>query len=106
VAQTRDPQPGPGRPTTCEIRLRGHLGQEWADWFEGLTVTLEDGGDTLLSGPVADQAALFGLLKKLRDLGVALLSITWAREGQRAPHPQSAATCNPTRSNTNEGDGL
>lgn len=58
-----------------QIRLKGHLGQQWTDWFEGLTVTLEESGDTLLSGPVADQAALHGLLKKVRDLGMPLLSV-------------------------------
>jgi hypothetical protein len=68
----------PGEPcqsTNYEIRLRGHLGPEWAEWFEGLTVTLEDGGDTLLAGPVADQAALHGLLKRVRDLGMPLVSV-------------------------------
>jgi hypothetical protein len=58
-----------------QIRLKGHLGQQWTDWFEGLTGTLEESGDTLLSGPVADQAALHGLLKKVRDLGMPLLSV-------------------------------
>ncbi len=58
-----------------QIRLKGHLGQQWTDWFEGLTVTLEESGDTLLSGPVADQAALHGLFKKVRDLGMPLLSV-------------------------------
>jgi hypothetical protein len=53
-----------------EIRLRGHLEDRWVNWFYGLTITLEEGGDTLLSGPVADQAALHGLLKKVRDLGL------------------------------------
>ncbi len=75
MAQTSDPQAGPGRAAIYEIRIKGHLGQEWADWFEGLTITLEDGGDTLLTGPVADQAALFGLLKKVRNLGMVLLSV-------------------------------
>ena len=58
-----------------EIRLKGHLDDRWADWFEGLTITLEDNGDTLLTGPVVDQAALHGLLKKVRDLGIPLLSL-------------------------------
>jgi len=57
-----------------EIRLKGHLDSQWVDWFEGLTITLEN-GDTLLSGPVADQAALHGLLKKVRDLGMPLVSV-------------------------------
>ena len=66
---------GSCQPTGYQIRVKGHLGRQWADWFGGLTVTLEDNGDTLLTGPVVDQAALHGLLKKVRDLGVTLLSV-------------------------------
>lgn len=62
-------------PVVYQLRLKGHLGREWADWFEGLTITLEENGDTLITGPVADQAALHGLLKKVRDLGMPLLSV-------------------------------
>jgi hypothetical protein len=62
-------------PTIYEIRVAGHLSPQWADWFEGLTITLEEDGNTLLTGPVADQAALHGLLKKVRDLGLSLLSV-------------------------------
>ena len=58
-----------------EIRLKGYLDARWGDQFEGLTITLEEDGNTLLSGPVADQAALHGLLKKVRDLGLPLLSV-------------------------------
>lgn len=58
-----------------EIRIEGHLGCQWTEWFGGLTITLEDNGDTLLTGPVVDQAALYGLLKKVRDLGLPLLSV-------------------------------
>lgn len=58
-----------------DIRLKGHLDAQWATWFDGLTITLEENGDTLLSGPVADQAALHGLLRKVRDLGMPLVSV-------------------------------
>jgi hypothetical protein len=58
-----------------QIRLKGHLGSQWSDWFVGLTVTLEDNGETLLAGPVVDQAALYGLLRKVRDLGIPLISV-------------------------------
>jgi hypothetical protein len=65
----------PNHPLVYQIRLKGHLDDQWADWFGGLTITLEESGDTLLTGPVADQAALFGLLKKVRNLGMPLVSI-------------------------------
>ena len=60
---------------TYEIRLRGHLSPQWTHWFEGMTITLEEQGDTLLIGPVADQAALHGLLRKVRDVGLPLLAL-------------------------------
>ena len=63
------------QPMVYQIRLKGHLGPEWADWFGGLAVTLEDNGETLLTGPVVDQAALHGLLRKVRDLGMPLISV-------------------------------
>ena len=69
-------------PERYEIRIKGHLDDKWADWFEGLTITREDNGETLLTGPVVDQAALHGLLRKVRDVGMPLLSVTSVRPDQ------------------------
>ena len=77
-----EPQPGKvkseadsDQPTTYQIRVQSHLDPDWADWFDGLTVLPAENGDTLLTGPLVDQAALHGLLKKIRDLGMPLLSV-------------------------------
>jgi hypothetical protein len=67
------------QPLVYEIRINGHLGPQWTAWFEGLTITLAKDGDTLLTGPVTDQAALYGLLKKVRDLGMPLVSVNRAQ---------------------------
>ncbi|MCB0062224.1 MAG: hypothetical protein KDE19_08920, partial [Caldilineaceae bacterium] len=61
---------------TYRIKLQGHLGSQWTAWFEELTVTWEESGVTVLTGPVADQAALYGLLRKVHKLGIPLLSVT------------------------------
>jgi hypothetical protein len=74
MANEPDPRPDPDRPMIYQIRVEGHLGPQWTDWFGGLSITLEDNGDTLLTGPVVDQAALHGLLSKVRDLGMTLIS--------------------------------
>ena len=71
-----NPKTDPSQPVVYQIRIKGHLGREWTDWFEGLTITLEEDGDTLLTGPVIDQAAFHGLLKKVRDLGIPLVSVS------------------------------
>lgn len=63
------------------IRLKGHLDKQWTAWFEGLNLTLEDNGDTLLTGRVVDQAALHGLLRKVRDVGMPLLSVMHIEPG-------------------------
>lgn len=71
----------PLQPPVYQIGIEGHLGLQWADWFEGLAITLEEDGRTLLTGPVTDQAALHGLLKKVRDLGMPLLSVVRLKSG-------------------------
>jgi len=63
------------QPVVYQIKIEGHLRAEWAAWFEGLSIALEPDGTTLLVGPVVDQAALYGLLKKVRDLGMPLLAV-------------------------------
>jgi hypothetical protein len=70
-----EPKLTPDQPVVFQIRLKGHLSSQWTDWFGGLRITLEDNGETLLTGPVIDQAALHGLLKKVRDLGLPLISV-------------------------------
>jgi hypothetical protein len=79
------PKSDPGQPVIYEIRIKGHLGRQWTDWFGGLTITLEEGGDTLLTGPVVDQAALHGLLKKVRDLGLPLVSVIQVQFNETHP---------------------
>jgi hypothetical protein len=75
MSNKRNPIIHSSQPIVYQIRIRGHLSRQWTDWFEGLTITLEENGNTLLAGPVIDQAALYGILKKVRDLGVPLLSV-------------------------------
>jgi hypothetical protein len=70
------------QPINYQIRILGHLGPQWMSWFDGLTIMLEEDGNTLLSGPVIDQAALHGILKKVRDLGMPLLSVNSVGPGQ------------------------
>jgi hypothetical protein len=70
------------QPMVYQIRIKGHLSREWTHWFEGLSITLEEDGNTLLTGPVVDQAALHGLLKKVRDLGMPLVSVSPVEPGQ------------------------
>jgi hypothetical protein len=81
----RNPKSDSGQPVIYEIRIKGHLGNRWTDWFEDLTITLEDNGDTLLTGPVVDQAALHGLLKKVRDLGMPLVSVNQVQFNETHP---------------------
>jgi len=86
MAQQRSQRTDPAWPAVYQIRIEGHLGPAWTAWFSGLSIALEDNGDTLLTGPVVDQAALHGLLKKVRDLGVLLVSVNRLEPGP-APQP-------------------
>lgn len=79
---THAPTEDSHEPEYYEIRLKGHLEKRWVNWFEGLTITTLDNGETLLSGPVVDQAALHSLLRKVRDLGLPLLSVTCIGPGR------------------------
>ena len=79
-------------PDHYEIRIKGHLDQRWAEWFDGMTITLEDNGETLLAGSVVDQAALHGLLRKVRDLGLPLVSVNQVDFNQAISPDNNAAT--------------
>lgn len=70
------------RPEVYQIVVKGHLDSDWSDWFEGLSITLADNGETILSGQVADQTALHGLLTKIRDMGLPLVSVTRVETGR------------------------
>ena len=72
------------RQEVYQIVVKGHLDSEWSDWFDGLTITLVDNGETILSGPVVDQTALHGVLIKIRDLGLPLLSLTRTETGRES----------------------
>ena len=81
MSNKRNPIIDPIQTIVYQIRLKGHLSHRWTEWFEGLTITLEEDGNTLITGPVVDQSALFGLLKKVRDLGVPLVSVNCVDPG-------------------------
>jgi hypothetical protein len=72
----------PGQTQVYQIRIKGHLGQQWTEWFEGLSIQLTDNGETLLTGPLVDQAALHGVLKKVRDLALPLVSVSSVKSSQ------------------------
>lgn len=92
---------GVGRMTSYIYRIiiKGHLDGEWSDWFEGLTVTLMDTGETILTGPIVDQTALHGVLIKIRDLGLPLLALT------SLPPERGDATTPFRHSEEERGDG-
>ena len=82
MSNKRKPKTEPGEVMVYQIRIEGHLDAQWTEWFGGVTFTLEEDGNTLLTGPVVDQAALYGLLRKVRDLGLPLLAVSQIQPGQ------------------------
>jgi hypothetical protein len=92
----RGDHPGPDR---YEVRVKGHLAGRWAAWFDGLTLTPQSDGTTLIEGPVVDQAALHGLLQKVRDTGMPLVSVEHVE-----PAPPASSTTTPDNSSTLQGD--
>jgi hypothetical protein len=87
-------------PTQYRIRIRGHLGHEWSTWFDDLTLTQNDDGTTELTGPLPDQAALYGVLSRLRDMGASLLTVERLTAADGAP-----VTGSPTPSNSDQRVG-
>lgn len=85
-----EPNRNPDHAVWYQLRLQGHLDPQWAEWFDGLTITLTADGATLLTGPVVDQAALHGLLKKVRDLGLPLIAVI-----RVPPDPHNVSDENP-----------
>ena len=86
---THPPAPGDARYLRCEIRLQGQLDQRWSDWFAGFTLTHESDGTTTLTGAVVDQAALHGLLRRVGDLGVTLISLKFIDDAEETHHDQA-----------------
>ncbi len=93
MSNPSEPRNNPEQPVNYEIRIEGHLSGQWTDWFDGLTVSLEETGVTCLTGPVTDQAALYGLLKKVRDLGMPLVSVNRIERS----HPVASGTSSSKR---------
>jgi hypothetical protein len=82
MSNERNPEGDAGQSMVYQFRIKGHLDRQWEDWFDGLTITWEEDGNTLLTGIVIDQAALHGLLKKVRDLSMPLLSVNRVNSNQ------------------------
>jgi hypothetical protein len=77
-------------PVFYEIRVEGHIGDSWSSWFEGLTIRREESGETVLTGPLVDEAALHGVLVKIRDLGLPLVEARRVPRGEEPPKQQEA----------------
>jgi hypothetical protein len=102
MSQELEPHADSSQPMAYQIRITGQLDARWADWFEGLTITL-DGGDTLITGPVVDQAALHGLLKRVRDLGMPLASVSPVESGPPTTRGTGLAGVSDVTSNVGVG---
>lgn len=100
----KDPVPATAhQPGRYEIRLQGQLDPRWATRFDGMSLTAHDDGTTVIEGPVADQAALHGLLRTLRDLGLPLVSLTQAETEEPEAHQAPGTATRPTQGSTNPG---
>lgn len=88
MPETRNQEEERGQPRIYQFRIQGHLGLEWSLWFDGMTITPQVNGESTVTGPVADQSALHGLLRKVRDLGLPLLSVACLERGQAAAPDQ------------------
>jgi len=95
MKKTDVPTTGHNKSALTEIRVQGHLDERWCDWFMGLTITHEENGDTRLTGQIPDQSALYGHLRKVRDLGMPLHSVNHVKPGQT----DNAGTNQRTRGN-------
>jgi hypothetical protein len=109
MSNTRGSDGQVNQPVIYQIRIKGHLGRQWADRFEELSITLEDDGTTLLTGPVVDQAALFGILRRIRDLGIVLISVNSVRTSLQEPSESKKVSDRPTNpgfttNNSTSGD--
>ncbi|MBW7882523.1 MAG: hypothetical protein H3C34_07790 [Caldilineaceae bacterium] len=85
MSEEHESKSDPSEPVVYHIRIKGHLSRQWTEWFAGATITLEKNGETLLICPVADQAALHALLRKVRDLNMPLISVIRTAPGQAGP---------------------
>ena len=92
----------PGQPMIYQIRIKGHLGREWTDWFEGLTITALNNGETLLTGLVVDQAALYGVLRKVRDVAMPLVSVVCVKPDQVGPFDVNSEMIDRSKTNLKE----
>jgi hypothetical protein len=86
-----DATPPESGPLVYQIRVKGHLAPDWAEWFDGMTISNEAQGEAVLSGPVRDQAALYGLIAKIRDLGLLLIAVNRAEHESKTKHNMNSA---------------